>query len=65
MILRWLTSATFREARTHRKHFQRLVAAQSDLLSAEAHGALLAAFQALDEAMTEPELNTGRVRIKM
>jgi len=65
IMIRWLTSKTVREARTHRKHFRRLVDQQRDLLSKEALGAMAAAFAALDEAVREPELNTGRVRIKM
>lgn len=65
MTIRWFISATVREASALRKHVQRLVAAQRDLLPAANLAALDEAFRALDEAIAEPELNTGRVRIKM
>ena len=65
MSIRWFTSKTVREARAYRKHYRRLVAAQRDILSAEALGGMEAAFQALEAAVNEPELHTGRVREKM
>jgi len=64
-IFRWFTSKTVREACAGRKHIRRLVAAQRDLLPAENRSALQAAFAALDDALNEPALNTGRVRIKI
>ena len=62
MIFRWLMSKTVREALTVHKHYRRLLAAQRDLLSPQAIGAVQAKLDELDAAMQEG--HTGRINIK-
>ena len=64
MFFRWLTSSTVREAGTMRKHVQRLVDAQRDLLAPAAIGALTLAMNQLRDAVAEGA-NTGKIRIRM
>ena len=62
MIVRWFLSKTVREACAVRKHFRRLLAAQRDLLSAQAIGAVQVAMEALTAAIAEG--HKGKMRIK-
>jgi signal peptidase I len=62
MFFRWLMSKTVREACTVHKHYRRLLAAQRDLLSPQAIGAVQAKLNELRAAMQEG--HTGRVNIK-
>jgi signal peptidase I len=61
MIFRWLTSKTVREALTVHKHYRRLLAAQIDLLSPAAIGAVQAKLNELMAAVKEG--HTGRINI--
>ena len=61
-ILRWFLSKTVREATTVHKHYRRLLAAQRDILSPQAVGAVTAALGNLKSAITEG--HTGKIRIK-
>src|SRR6266481_1779395 len=63
MILRWLTSKAVREAVAMRKHVQRSLNAQRDLLKPEAIGAVLAKIAELNEAISQ-KANIGKIRIK-
>ncbi|HXR03618.1 MAG TPA: S26 family signal peptidase [Verrucomicrobiae bacterium] len=63
MIFRWFFSKAVREACAMRKHVQRLVSAQRDLLSPMALGAVTTAINTLQEAINEGT-NTGKIRIK-
>jgi signal peptidase I len=65
MNLRWFVSKTVREAIAMRKHVRRLMAAQRDILSPQAIAGVNLAIEALNAALQEEKLNTGRVRIKM
>ena len=51
-ILRWFLSKTVREATTTRRHVERLLRAQRDLLSPAAVQAVQAAIQDLRQAVT-------------
>lgn len=62
-MIRWFYSKTVREAVAMRKHVQRLVNAQRDLLLPQAIGAVAAAILALNDALKEK--HTGKIRIKM
>jgi signal peptidase I len=62
-ILRWFISSTVRDAVALRKHVQRVLAAQRDLLAPAAIAAVMVASKALDEA--HKEKHTGKVRLKM
>jgi len=64
-MIRWLFSKTVREAVAMRKHVHRWHYAQRDLLSPQAIGAVKLAMNALQDALNEKPLNTGRIRIKM
>src|SRR5215469_5047373 len=64
-MTRWLFSKTVREAVAMRKHVNRWYRAQRDLLSSQAIGAVTMAMSELQNALKEPKLNIGRVRIKM
>lgn len=61
MIFRWLMSKTVRDATAVHKHYRRLLAAQSDLLSPQAIGPVQAKLDALHVAMLEG--HTGRINI--
>jgi signal peptidase I len=63
MILRWFISSTVREAIAMRKHIRRILAAQRDILAPAAIAAVLAAINALNEALAEN--HKGKIRIKM
>ncbi|HZI32458.1 MAG TPA: signal peptidase I [Candidatus Binatia bacterium] len=63
MILRWLFSKAVREACIVHKHYRRLLAAQRDLLSPQAIGAVEAALLNLKQAIASGA-NTGVLRIK-
>jgi signal peptidase I len=63
MILRWFTSSTARDAVAMRKHVRRMLAAQRDLLPAQAIAAVTAAINTLSETLKEK--HTGKIRIKM
>jgi signal peptidase I len=63
MMLRWFLSKTVREALTVHKHYRRLLAAQRDLLSPQAIGAVQAALDTLKGAIAEGQ-NNGVIRIK-
>src|SRR5665213_1607409 len=62
MILRWLFSKTVREALTVHKHYRRLLAAQCDLLSPPAIGAVQSKLNELGAAIKEG--HKGRINIK-
>ncbi|HTQ50635.1 MAG TPA: signal peptidase I [Candidatus Acidoferrales bacterium] len=64
-MIRWLFSKTVREAVAMRKHVHRWYCAQGDLLSPQATGTITLALRELQSALDEPQLNSGRVRIKM
>jgi signal peptidase I len=64
-MIRWLFSKTVRDAVAMRKHVSRWYRAQRDLLSPQAIGAVTMALSELQNALKEPKLNIGRVRIKM
>ena len=63
MFLRWLTSATYRQACAARKHHAHLFISQRDRLSPEGVAAMLTALAALDGALADG--HTGRIRIKL
>jgi signal peptidase I len=63
MILRWFMSSTVRDAVAMRKHVQRLVNAQRDLLAPAAIAAVKTAIAALNETLQQK--HTGKIRIKM
>jgi signal peptidase I len=62
-MIRWLFSKTIREARTMRKHVQRLLNAQRDILSPQAIAGVQIKINELNEAIAEKS-NTGKIRIK-
>jgi signal peptidase I len=62
-MLRWFTSKAVREACATRKHVHRLLAAQRDLLSPMALGAMIAAMNEVQTAIASGA-NTGKIRIK-
>ena len=62
MILRWLWSSTYRQAKTARHHHAQLLAAQRDDMTPEGVAAVLMALAALDGALADG--HTGRIRIK-
>lgn len=64
-MIRWLLSKTVREAVAMRKHVRRWYCAQRDLLAPQAVGAVTLAMDELQNALREPKLNPGRIRIKM
>src|SRR5450755_4205219 len=61
-ILRWFLSKTVREAMTVHKHYRRLLAAQRDLLSPQAVGAVQLKLDELGAAIKEG--HKGRINIK-
>jgi len=63
-MIRWFLSKTVREAVAFRKHVQRLLNAQRDLMSAEAVAAVQLKINELNAAITAKASN-GAVRIKM
>ena len=63
MILRRFFSSAIREAVAMRKHVQRLLSAQRDILSAQAIAAVQDKINALDAAIAE-NANDGAIRIK-
>ena len=62
MTLRWFISKTVRDALTVHKHYRRLLAAQRDILSPPAIGAVTAALDNLSAAIAEG--HTGRINLK-
>ena len=62
MTLRWFISKTVREATVVHKHYLRLLAAQRDILSPAAIGAVTEALTNLQTAIKEG--HTGRIRIR-
>jgi signal peptidase I len=62
-MIRRLFSKTIREAVAMRKHVQRLLDAQRDILSPQALGAVQAKITELNEAIAS-KANTGKIRIK-
>jgi signal peptidase I len=62
-MIRWLFSKTVREAVAMRKHVQRLLNAQRDILSPQAIAAVQLKIGELNTAIAEGT-NTGRIRIK-
>ena len=64
MILRWLFSSTVRQAGALRKHVERLLCAQRDILAPAAIGAVTLAINQLRDAIAAGE-NIGKIRIKM
>lgn len=62
MIFRWLMSKTVRQGFTVHKHYRRLLAAQRDLLSAQAIGAVRAKLDELSGAIQAG--NRGQINIK-
>ena len=62
-MLRWFLSKAVREALTVHKHYRRLLAAQRDLLSPQAIGAVQAALDTLKETI-DSGANNGAIRIK-
>jgi signal peptidase I len=62
-MIRWLFSKAVREACAMRKHVQRLLNAQRDILSPQALGAVQLKMNELNAAIAEGT-NTGRIRIK-
>ncbi|MDD5140236.1 MAG: signal peptidase I [Verrucomicrobiales bacterium] len=63
MILHWFMSSTVRDAVAMRKHVQRLLCAQRDLLAPPAISGVTVAINALNAAIAEK--HTGKIRIKM
>ena len=61
-IIRWFISTTVRNACTVHKHYRRLLAANRDLLSSEARGAVQLKLDELKAAIAEG--NKGRINIK-
>src|SRR3984885_6397329 len=61
-VLRWFISQTVRNACAARKHYRRQLAAQRDLLSAQAIAAVQLKLDELSAAITEG--HTGRINIK-
>jgi signal peptidase I len=61
-ILRWFISQTVRNACAARKHYRRLLAAQRDLLSAQAIAAVELKLGELSTAITEG--HSGRINVK-
>jgi signal peptidase I len=64
MILRWFISPTVRQAGALRNHVERLLAAQRDLLSPQALGAMTLALNQLRDVIAAGA-NIGKIRIKM
>jgi signal peptidase I len=62
-MIRWLFSKTIREARAMRKHVQRLLNAQRDILSPQAIAAVQIKINELNAAIAEGA-NMGKIRIK-
>jgi len=62
-MIRWFTSKAAREAGAMRKHVQRLLNAQCDLMKPEAIAAIRAKIGELNDAIAEGA-NTGKIRIK-
>ncbi len=62
-ILRWFISKTVREACVVHKHYRRLLASQSDVLSAQAIGPVQAALDSLKSTINTGA-NKGAIRIK-
>ncbi|MEI8288862.1 MAG: signal peptidase I [Verrucomicrobiota bacterium] len=62
MILRWFIFKTVREATVVHKHYRRLLAAQRDILTPPAIGAIAEALNHLQAAIAEG--HTGKIRIK-
>ena len=62
MNLRWFISKTVREAMTVHKHYRRLLAAQRDILSPQAIGAVQLKLDELTAAVAEG--HKGKIRIK-
>jgi signal peptidase I len=62
MILRWFLSPTVRHACTVRKHYRRMLAAQRDILSPQAAGAVQLKLNELGEAIAEG--HSGRINVK-
>jgi signal peptidase I len=62
MNFRWFFSKTVRDAVAVRKHYRRLLAAQRDLLSPQAIGAVTAALNELDAAIAHE--HKGKIRIR-
>src|SRR5450432_1487887 len=63
MNFRWFISKAVREAGAMRKHVQRLLNAQRDILSPQAIGGVQIKIDELDAVIAEGE-NTGKIRIK-
>ncbi|HXF10933.1 MAG TPA: signal peptidase I [Desulfuromonadaceae bacterium] len=61
-MIRWFTSKAVRDAGTMRKHVQRLLNAQRDLMKPEALAAIEAKINELNSAVAEG--HAGRIRIK-
>ena len=61
-ILRWFISKTVREATVVHKHYRRLLAAQRDILTPAAIGAVTESLNNLQAAIAEG--HSGRIRIK-
>ena len=64
MFLRWFISPTVRQACAMRSHVQRLLAAQSDVLSAQAASAITVPMDELRKAIAEGT-DKGKIRTKM
>ena len=62
LLLRWFISQSVRDACAVRKHYRRLLAAQSDLLSASALAAVQVKLDELSAAIAEG--HSGRMRVK-
>ncbi|HEY3932956.1 MAG TPA: signal peptidase I [Verrucomicrobiae bacterium] len=62
-MIRWLFSKTIREAVAMRKHVQRLLNAQRDILSPQAIAAIQLKINELNTAIAE-KANAGKIRIK-
>jgi signal peptidase I len=62
-MIRWFLSKTVREVASAHKHYRRLLAAQRDVLSPQAIGAVQAALDNLKTALTAGE-NIGALRLK-
>ncbi len=62
-MIRWLFSKTIREACAMRKHVQRLLNAQRDILSSQAVAAVQLKMNELNAAIAE-KANNGKIRIK-
>jgi signal peptidase I len=64
MFFRWFYSSTVREACAMRKHVERLLCAQRDILAPAAIGAVTLALNQLRDTIAAGE-NIGKIRIKM